>query len=63
MALMNDLNETVSSFSTLNDNKFIDLIFYGSDRFDDKKNRNINVHHKIHQTFSKTWSTATINSE
>ena len=28
-ALMNDLNEIDSSFSTLNENKFIDLIIYG----------------------------------
>ena len=40
-ALMNELNEIDSSFSTLNENKFIDLILYGSDKFDDKKNRNI----------------------
>ena len=40
-ALMNKLNEIDSSFSTLNENKFIDLILYGSDKFDDKKNRNI----------------------
>ena len=39
--LMNELNEITSSFSTLNENKFIDLILYGSDKFDDKKNRNI----------------------
>ena len=38
---MNELNETDSSFSTLNKNKFIDLILYGSDEFDDKKNHNI----------------------
>ena len=35
-ALMNDLNEVDSSFS--NENNFIDLIFYGSDKCDDKKN-------------------------
>ena len=40
-ALMNELNETGSSFSTLNDNKFIDLILYGVDKFEDKKNHNI----------------------
>ena len=40
-ALMSDLNEMDSSFSTLNENKFIDLILYGSDKFDDKKNHNI----------------------
>ena len=39
--LTNELNEIDSSFSTLNENKFIDLILYGSDKFDDKKNRNI----------------------
>ena len=31
---MNDLNEIDSSFSTLNENKFIDIILYGSDKFD-----------------------------
>ena len=52
--LMNELNEIDSSFSTLNKNKFIDLILYGSDKFDDKKNQqHFNVHHKIHQRFSK----------
>ena len=40
-ALINKLNEIGSSFSTLNENKFIDLILYGSDNFDDKKNHNI----------------------
>ena len=35
--LMNELNEIESSFSALNENKFIDLILYGSDKFDDKK--------------------------
>ena len=40
-ALMNELNEIDSSFSTLNENKFIDLVLYGSDKFDDKKNHNI----------------------
>ena len=39
--LMNELNEIESSFSALNENKFIDLILYGSDKFDDKKNHNI----------------------
>ena len=38
---MNELNETDSSFSTLNENKFVDLILYGSDKFDNKKNHNI----------------------
>ena len=38
---MNELNEIDSSFSTLNENNFIDLILYGSDKFDDKKNHNI----------------------
>ena len=38
---MNELNETDSSFSTLNVNNFIDLILHGSDKFDDRKNRNI----------------------
>ena len=49
-ALMNELNEIDSSFSTLNE-KLIDLILYCNDKFYDKKNRN--VHHKIHQRFSK----------
>ena len=40
-ALMNELNEIDSSFSRLNENKFIDLILYGSEKFDDKKNQNI----------------------
>ena len=38
---MNELNEICSSFSTLNENNFIDLILYGSDKFEDKKNHNI----------------------
>ena len=38
---MNESNEIYSSFSTLNEKKFIDLILYGSDKFDDKKNDNI----------------------
>ena len=38
---MNELNETDSSFSTLNENKFVDLVLYGSDKFDNKKNHNI----------------------
>ena len=38
---MNDLNEIDSSFSTLNDNKFIDFNLQGSDKFDDKKKSNI----------------------
>ena len=40
-ALMNELNEIDSPFSTLNENKLIDLLLYGYDKFDDKKNRNI----------------------
>ena len=40
-ALMNELNEIDSYFSTLNENKFVDLILYGSDKFDGKKNHNI----------------------
>ena len=39
--LMNELNEIESSFSALNENKFIDLILYGSDKFDDKKKHKI----------------------
>ena len=49
---MNELNEIDSSFSTLNENNFIDLILYRNDKFDDKK---IDVHHKIDQSFSKIW--------
>ena len=40
---MNELNKIDSSFSTLNENNFLDLILYGSDKFDDKKNRNISM--------------------
>ena len=40
---MNEFNEIDSSFYTLNENNFIDLILYGSDKFDDKKNYNILV--------------------
>ena len=40
-ALSNDFNGIDSSFSTLNKNKFIDLILCDSDKFDDKMNRNI----------------------
>ena len=38
---MNKLNEIDISFSTLNENKFVDLILYGTGKFDDKKNHNI----------------------
>ena len=38
---MKELNEVISSFSTLNENKFIDLISYDRDKFDNKKNGNI----------------------
>ena len=38
---MDELNEIDFSFSTLNENKLIDLILYDSDKFDDKKNYNI----------------------
>ena len=40
-ALMKELNEVISSFSTLNENKFIDLILYDRDKFENKKNGNI----------------------
>ena len=61
---MNEFNEIDSSFYTLNENNFIDLILYGSDKFNDKKNYNILVWTlkfilnkiitpKIHQRFSK----------
>ena len=38
---MNELDETNSSFSIQNENNFLDLILYVSDKFDDKKNHNI----------------------
>ena len=38
---MNELNEIGSSLSTLNENNFIDLILYGSDKLDEKKNHGI----------------------
>ena len=38
---MNELNAIDSSFPELNENKFIDLILYGSDKSDDKKSHNI----------------------
>ena len=37
-ALINKMHEIDKSFSVLNENKFIDLSLYGSDKFDDKKN-------------------------
>ena len=37
-ALMIDLNEFDSSFSKLNDHKFIELFFYGNDKFGDNRN-------------------------
>ena len=40
-ALMNESNEIDSSFSTLNENDFMDLILCGSDKFVNKKNQNI----------------------
>ena len=49
-------------FSTLNENKFIDLIFYGSDKYDDKwqkEPQHFSVHHKIHQD-SQIWQTPAI---
>ena len=52
---MNELTEIDSSFSILNENKFTGLILYGSDKFYDKKTPHFNVHHKIHQRFSKIW--------
>ena len=38
---MNQLNEIDSSFSTMNENKFIGLILNGTDKFDHRKNDNI----------------------
>ena len=40
-ARMNDFNEIHSSFSKLNDNDFIFLVYDGSDKFDEKNNHNI----------------------
>ena len=37
---MNVLDKIDYSFSKVNENKFIDLILYGSDKLDDKKNDN-----------------------
>ena len=55
-ALMNELNEIDSSFSTLTENKFIDLILDVSGKLDDKKYpQHFNVHHKIHQRFPMIW--------
>ena len=58
-ALMNELNEIESSFSTLNENTFIDLILYGSDKFDDKKDHNILMSTikliKDFQRFDENW--------
>ena len=34
---MNDVNEIGSCFSGLSENKFLDLLLYGNDKFDDKK--------------------------
>ena len=39
--LMGNLNEEGNSFSNLNDYKFIDMLLYANDKFDDKKNRRI----------------------
>ena len=49
---MNDLNEIDCCFSTLNENKSIDLVLHDSDKFKGKKKkkkRHFNFHHKIHQ--------------
>ena len=40
---MNTLNQIDFSFSILDENKFIDLILYGSDKFDDNNNHKISV--------------------
>ena len=40
-AHMNDLNEVDSSFSKLNENKFIDFVLCGSNKFDCKTSRKI----------------------
>lgn len=34
---MGNLNEEGNSFSNLNDNKFIDMLLYANDKFDDKR--------------------------
>ena len=63
--LMNELNEIDSSFSTLNENKFIDLILYGSDKCDDKKNHNILMSTikfiRVSQRFDENFSFYSIN--
>ena len=40
-ALINDVNEIDSYFSTLNENNVIVLILFGSDKLDDKKGNNL----------------------
>ena len=40
---MNELNETDTSFSALNDYNFIDLISYCNDKLDEKKKHNISI--------------------
>ena len=40
---MNTLNQIDFSFSILDENKFIDLILYGSDKFDDNNKHKISV--------------------
>ena len=43
-AVINDLNIIDRSFSAFDGNKFVDLILYASDKFDDKKSDNILIH-------------------
>ena len=50
---MNDFNID-GSFSTLNENKFINLVLYDSYKFDDKKEpQYFNINRKNHQRFPK----------
>ena len=39
--VVNNLNEVDSSFSTLNNKNFVDLLFYGNEKFDEENNCSI----------------------
>ena len=57
---MNDFNID-GSFSTLNENKFINLVLYDSYKFGDKKEpQYFNIHRKNHQRFPKIWQKLTM---
>ena len=48
-SLMNDVNEIGSCFSGLSENKFLDLLLHGNDKFDDKKShRSLVLTIKLH---------------